>query len=54
MLQPKYRQVVICMLYNRKDCFDPDSPVTTEDELQEEVAIDFNNMCYIVSNPKLE
>ena len=42
------------MLRNRKERFDLDSPVSTEDELWEDVAIDFNNMLYIVSNPKLE
>ena len=54
LLQQKHRQAVICMLRNRKDRFDLDSPVSTEDELWEDVAIDFNNMLYIVSNPKLE
>ena len=42
------------MLRNRKERFDLDSPATTEDELWEDVAIDFNNMRYAVSNPKLE
>ena len=42
------------MLRNRKDRFDLDSPVSTEDELWADVAIDFNNIACIVTNPKLE